>query len=346
MPRNGSPDGAGPLVSEGGFDAIVARFDAEGKLLWSKRFGGPGFQSAVQARVDPKGDIVLTGRFQESIDLGGGALQSAGDFEVWVAKFDIDGNHLWSKSFGDASQELAVNLQADSAGNILFTGMFVGAVDFGGGPLQAQGAFDVFVAKLDPQGDHLWSRRFGDSQMQTVAALALGPSDSVFVTGTFSGTVDFGGGPLAAQPGLLGDVFVIQLDAGGKLVQGRAFGGDGQRMPYSIAVGADGSQVVTGQFSGTMDAGGGALKTTSQADYDAFVVKLDPAGDHVYSARFGDEKMQTGEAVALASPDQPIVAGAFDGTIDFGDGPHVDGPSMKPVEFDLFVTRFECKAAP
>ena len=343
----GSMDlGAGPLVSEGGFDAFIARFDAAGDLLWNKSFGGPGYQNAGQARIDPMGNIVLSGRFEQSIDLGEGPLTSAGDHDAYVAKLDLEGNLLWSRSFGDPNQQLAVNVQTDSAGNILFTGFFVGSIDFGGGALTSAGGFDVFVAKLDPQGNHLWSHGFGGDQIETVAALAVGASDHVFVTGTFNGTVDFGAGPMEAHPGLLGDIFVIELDASGKLVQARAIAGDGQRIPYGLTLDAGGSPIVTGQFTGMLDAGGGPLETTSLGDYDAFVFKLDPAGNHVYSARFGDGKMQVGEAVSMAAPDQPIVGGAFDGTIDLGDGPYVDMPSMFPVDFDLFVTKLDCKPAP
>ena len=343
----GSMDlGAGPLVSEGGFDAFIARFDAAGDLLWNKSFGGPGYQNAGQARIDPMGNIVLSGRFEQSIDLGEGPLTSAGDHDAYVAKLDLEGNLLWSRSFGDPNQQLAVNVQTDRAGNILFTGFFVGSIDFGGGALTSAGGFDVFVAKLDPQGNHLWSHGFGGDQIETVAALAVGASDHVFVTGTFNGTVDFGAGPMEAHPGLLGDIFVIELDASGKLVQARAIAGDGQRIPYGLTLDAGGSPIVTGQFTGMLDAGGGPLETTSLGDYDAFVFKLDPAGNHVYSARFGDGKMQVGEAVSMAAPDQPIVGGAFDGTIDLGDGPYVDMPSMFPVDFDLFVTKLDCKPAP
>ena len=339
----GSMDlGAGTLTSEGAEDAFIARFDADGKLLWNKRFGGPGHQSAGQARLDAKGDIVVIGRFEETIDLGGGPLTSAGNIDGYVAKFDLQGNHLWSKSFGDGSQQVLGSMDVDSAGNILLTGMFVGAMDFGGGPITTAGGFDVFVAKLDPDGGHVWSQRYGDSQIQTAAAVVVGPSDNVFVTGTFQGVIDFGGGQMLADPGLLGDMFVVELDAAGKHVQSHGVGGDAQRIPYAMALDEDGSPVVTGQFTGTLDVGGATLTSTSQGDYDAFVFKLDPAGKPAFAGRFGDAKMQVGEAVALAAPGQPILGGGFDGVIDFGAGPLENAPHDSPVDFDFFITRLDC----
>jgi hypothetical protein len=61
----------------------------------------------------------------------------------------------------------------DGAGNVLLTGDFDGTVDFGGGPLTSAGSDDIFVAKLDAQGNHLWSKRFGDSYYQQADAVTV-----------------------------------------------------------------------------------------------------------------------------------------------------------------------------
>ena len=117
--------------------------------------------------------------------------------------------HLWSQRFGqrlgdtgvDAGQGIAV----DGADNILVTGLFQGTVDFGGGPLTSAGVSDIFVAKYDAAGAHLWSQRFGDTGFDQGNAIAVDGADDVLVTGYFGGTVDFGGGPLTSAG--RGDIF-------------------------------------------------------------------------------------------------------------------------------------------
>ena len=75
------------------------------------------------------------------------------------------------------------------------TGRFADTVDFGGpSPLVSAGSYDVFVAKYDSGGLHLWSRRFGDLNRDTNWSLAIDDAGNVFVTGYFEGTADLGGG--------------------------------------------------------------------------------------------------------------------------------------------------------
>ena len=89
------------------------------------------------------------------------------------------------------------------------TGTFKGTVDFGGGPLASAGLFDIFVAKFSTNGDHIWSQSFGDSGFQSGISITTDPSGNVLVTGRYTGTVDFGGGPLTS--GENRDIFVVKF---------------------------------------------------------------------------------------------------------------------------------------
>jgi hypothetical protein len=88
-------------------------------------------------------------------------------------------------------------------------GSFDGAIDFGGGELTSLGAGDGFIAKLEASGAHIFSRRFGDVDSQVAASIAVDVLDESFVTGTFSGTIDLGGGPLVSHG--LGDIFLAKF---------------------------------------------------------------------------------------------------------------------------------------
>ncbi|MBI4705509.1 MAG: hypothetical protein HY744_30820 [Deltaproteobacteria bacterium] len=128
-----------------------------GAQLWSKAFGGASIGYSVA--VDGSGSALVTGSFDGTVDFGGGPLTSAGGYDIFVAKLDNAGGHLWSKSFGDASGQGGWAIAADGSGNVLVTGGFAGAVDFGGGPLTSAGGGDIFVAKLDPSGNPVWQPR-------------------------------------------------------------------------------------------------------------------------------------------------------------------------------------------
>ena len=324
--------GAGPMTSADSFDVYLAKFNTNGSHLWSRRFGDQESQLAIGVAVDQLGNIVFTGWLAGAADFGGGVLTSAGSNDIFLAKFDTDGNHLWSKRFGDAQGQESIGLAFDSSGNVLVTGNFRGTVDFGGGPLTAAGSDDIFLAKLDPNGNHLWSKRFGDAEDQEGTGLAVDTSGNVLVTGEFRGTVDFGGGILTSVG--LDDIFVAKLDANGNHLWSKRFGDVNRDEGVALITDQTDNVLLTGQFRGTSDFGGGVL--TSAGSSDIFLAKFDSDGNHVWSKRFGDVDSQRGNSVAVDSLGRPVITGAFEGTTDFGGGGLVSAGDE-----DIYLAKFD-----
>jgi hypothetical protein len=202
--------GGGPLTNAGGNDVFVAKLDGAGNHLWSRRFGDSLNQVGADVKVDASGDIYVTGWFEGTVDFGGGALTSAGGYDVFIAKFDEDGNHVWSQRFGDASEQYGNNRVAvDASGNIIVMGRFGGNVNFGGRTLTSLGSYDIFVAKFNGGGSHVWSQRFGNESELYIWnewSIAADASDNVVMAGAFEGNMDCGGGAL--QSAGSHDVFV------------------------------------------------------------------------------------------------------------------------------------------
>lgn len=195
-----------------GFVCQLGKCSCLGCCLWSMRVGDEeDWQSGNGVATDAAGNVALTGTFEGSVDFGGGMLASAGGGDVFVAKLGPSGNHLWSKRFGDAaSSQAGLGVVVDGASNVVLTGTFEGSIDFGGGSLTSAGGGDVFVAKLGSNGDHIWSKRFGDGwDWQSGHGVATDGAEDVFVTGTFRGAADFGCGTLASAG--WGDIFVAKL---------------------------------------------------------------------------------------------------------------------------------------
>ena len=168
---------------------------------------------------------------------------------------------MWSKRFGDSAYQAVDSLAVDAAGNVLVSGTLKGTIDFGGGPLVAAGVSDVFVVKLDSAGNHLWSKRFGAaSSYEDSTQIAVSSAGDVAVTGSVTGTVDFGGGPLVGAGG--GNAFVIKLDAAGTHLWSRRFGNSNSSVVIrGVAFADPKSLAITGNFDGIVDFGGGPLST-------------------------------------------------------------------------------------
>lgn len=287
----------------------------KGNLLWAKQFGEAGTQQGLSVAVDGAGNVVLAGSLFGAADFGGGPLTSAGQSDAFLAKFDTDGNHVWSKVFGDTKAQTALDVAIDTTGNVVVLGSFTGPIDLGGGPLVSSGGPDMFVAKLDPQGKHIWSKGFGSGQTLAAARATLDPTGEVLITGYFYGAVNLGGGVLTSKAGA--DLFIVKLDSDGNHIWSKQFGGAGDQYGNGIATGTDGALVVTGSFGGTIDFGGTLL--SSAGGSDIFVAKLDPAGVHIWSKRFGDfADGQIGNSLAVDKSGGVYLGGALSGTVNFG----------------------------
>lgn len=333
--------GGGPLMTSGNAgdtDIFVAKLDAAGNHLWSYRFGDAAYQGGytISIAVDEFDNVFLAGFFQGTVDFGGGPMTNTGGSDIFVAKFDASGTHLWSYRFGDAGQEArAWGIAIDGFGNVLLTGDFGGAVDFGGGLLTSAGGKDIWAAKFTTGGTHVWSKRFGDSSpAQWGLDVDVASSGNFFLTGSFEGSVDFGGGLLTSAG--QGDIFVAEFDATGTHLWSKRFGDIGEDRAYSIAVNDAGSAVLAGSFNGSVNFGGGPL--TSAGAGDIFVAKFDGAGNHLWSQRFGDAGNNAGfdYSIAVDGVGNVALTGWLYGTVDFGGGPLTSAGN-----YDIFVAKFD-----
>ena len=269
----GSVDfGGGPLAVTSNYATFVAALDSSGNHLWSKVVNGA---KGLGLAVDASGAILLTGFTYGTVDFGGGPLVSAGGSDIFIAKLDAGGNHVWSKRFGDTNnRQLGKAIAADGAGNVVVTGGFEGAVDFGGGPLTTSGGIytDAFVAKLDVNGNHIFSKRFGDAAEQSGVGVAVDSGGNIVVTGSFEGTVDLGGGSFTSA-GLV-DTFLLKLDPAGNHQWSQPLAGAGMQQVGSVACDHLSNILIVGTFDGTMNLGGAMLGTSGSAD--VFFGKLAP----------------------------------------------------------------------
>jgi hypothetical protein len=272
--------------------------------------------------VDVYGNTLIAGQFVGTLDFGGGPLTSANTYfpDIYLAKFNASGAHVWSQSFGDATFFVGEAwVAADGSGNVIIAGYFGGTVDFGGGPLTAAGYDDIFVAKFDANGTHVWSQRIGDGDFQGVASVAVDGSGSIVITGRWGGTPF---PPFESHP----YIYITKLDADGNQLWSQSFGGGtgNEHDAYGTsAVDGSGNVFVTGV---TLDLG----------FFHCILAKLDANGDFLWYQSFGDVDNQAFASVAADGSGNVILTGSFFGTVDFG-----GGPLTSTGDSDVFVVKFE-----
>jgi uncharacterized protein (AIM24 family) len=305
------------LTSAGGNDIFVAKYAADGTLLWARRYGGTGDDNAYALAVDGSGGVVIAGYFAATVDFGGGPLTSSGGEDVFVVKLSASGAHLWSRRYGSANDDEARGVVTDGSGNVVVTGSFTNTVDFGGGALTSLGSTDIFVAKYAANsGAHLWSKRLGGTDFDAGHGVAVDSGGNVLLAGEFYQTADFGGGPLTSAG--VGDVFVAKYKSDGSYVWARRAGDVASDVAQSVAVDGSDNVLLTGSFNGSADFGGGPL--TSAGGDDIFLASYSPAGAPRWSKRFGSTSTDDGYRVATDGSGNVLLSGSFHGQVDFGGG--------------------------
>lgn len=192
--------GGGALEST--WDSVfLARFDDAGNHLWSEAFGGEGVAAAAtDLTIGAGGYPVITGRYAGPLDLGGGAFPGH-ESQPFVARFDPAGGHVWSRAlWSTASTGSGERVAAAPDGSTLVAGSAWKLSDKEAG-LATE---DLFVSRLDPDGNALWGVVYGGPISQYVADIGFDPqSGDVLLTGAFDGGIDLGSGPLSAGPNVL-----------------------------------------------------------------------------------------------------------------------------------------------
>ncbi len=298
----------------------------------------PGTTDAEAFRgvaTDSENNVIVVGDFFGAVSFGGDVLEADnGKYDVVVAKYDSFGNHVWSKSFGDSSNQYAGDVVVDSNDNIIIVGRAFGSIDFGGSTLNSEGLDDTFVAKFDANGGHIWSDIIGGADGDRSERVSVDASDNVLVIGAFNGAGNFGMGTLTSAGSR--DVFMVKFAAEtGLPLLSQRIGGTGDDYGWGIRSDSSSSIYITGFMSDTVDFGGGDL--TSAGDTDVFVAKYNSSGAHVWSQRMGS----TGQDYAYDLAVNPTtgvvwVTGAFSGTVDFGGGDVVSAGSR-----DMFLASFD-----
>jgi len=329
--------GAGPIKATGASaDVLIAGFDASGGSLWSQQLTGDSARTVTGVAASNAGDVVVAGHFYGKLAVTGILpMYSAGASDVFVAALAKSGTPKWAKSFGAADYQNATDVAVDAGGNIIVLGDLYGSIDFGLGPLVSAGNSDIFVAKLGPSGDPIWSKRFGSANAQEARSVAVDDDGNVVVLGWLfgAGSIDFGGGVLTSAGG--DDLVLAKFDPDGKHLWSKRFGDSMSQEGTSVAVDGMGNVIVVGHFWGSIDFGGGALVSTGgRSD---FIVKLSASGDHLWSKAFPGGSLNEWPSVTADAAGNVAATGSLRNAINFGGG------ELTPVgsAADVFVVEFD-----
>jgi len=239
----------------GDYDVYIVKLDANGNLQWTKTIGGPKDDRGFSLIQTSDGAYVIAG-FTESFGAGGK--------DVYVVKLDAKGNLQWTKTIGGPKDDVGASLIQTSDGAYVIAGI---TESFGAG------SEDVYVVKLDANGNLQWTKTIGGKKEDVGASLIQTSDGGYAITGS---TSSFGAGEK--------DVYVVKLDAKGNLQWTKTIGETYDDVGRSLIQTSDGGYTIAGETR-SFGAGG----------WDVYVVKLDANGNLQWTKTIGGKEREKDE---------------------------------------------------
>ena len=188
------------LVCAGGTDVFVSKLDSAGNFVWARGMGGPGADYGADITVAADGSVYTVGSFFGIANFNPGPgvfnLDSAGYHRTFISKLDSAGNFVWARGVGGTGWDQPTSIAMAADGSLLIAGGFYGIADFDPGAatyqLSSLGQKDVFLLNLTASGNFVSAERFGGTGDDCANAIAVTSSGTVYMTGYFQGTANFG----------------------------------------------------------------------------------------------------------------------------------------------------------
>jgi hypothetical protein len=275
-------------------DAWVLGLDKDGNKLWQKSLGGSSYDAANSITTTLDGGYAIAG-YTHSND--GDVSGHLGIADAWVVKLDQGGSILWQKTLG--------GLGADNANDIVATndsGYLIACETESLGV--THGSLDAWVVKLDKNGNLLWQKALGGSDLDGISSI----TESVDGGCVAAGYTRSDDGDVIGFPGFQ-DGWVVKLDKDGNLLWQKLLGGTDAEAFNSVVVSLDGGFVVAG---GTRSSDGDV--SGNRESFDAWVVKLDQEGDILWQRPLGGAGWDMGNSVISTPDGSYILAGGTNST--------------------------------
>ncbi|WP_254564661.1 SBBP repeat-containing protein [Oscillatoria sp. HE19RPO] len=261
-------------TNAGNDDAFVTKYDTNGNLLWTRQLGTPGIDIAYGVATDRDDNFYITGYTTGSL-----ASPNAGEYDAFIAKYDSNGNQLWSQQLGSLQTDIARGVAIDGGGNVYISGRTTGSLDGNNA-----GNFDAFFAKYDRDGNRVWIRQLGTSGWDQSPGISTDQNGNIYITGYTTGNLE------GVNAGTR-DIFVTKYDPSGNLLWTEQLGTSSLDYSYGSATDSAGNVYITGHTTGS-------LEGENSGGYDVFAIKLDSNGNQVWIQQFGTSEIDYSRSIA------------------------------------------------
>jgi len=312
---------------------FILKLNTNGDFVWAKSIVSSNYCVGPIVHVDQSDNVYVTGRFKGTIDLDPGTgmeeFTANGNFhDFFLLKLDDFGDYIWGNSTGGSWHDASSSLITDPSGNVFITGIYSNTVDFDPSAnvhnITAVGYYDIFVQKLDVNGDFMWAKSMGSNEWDAGSSIVLDSIGNVYIAGVYRGLTDFDPGDSIYNLTPVGesDSYLVKLDSLGDFIWVKTIGSSDEDGVNSLAIDKFGGLYFMGFYKDQMDFNPGVdtFNLISSGHYDTYIEKLDSNGDFIWVKSIGGVSEDFGNSMTIDDEGNIYSTGYFEDSVDFDIG--------------------------
>ncbi|MCW5906247.1 MAG: T9SS type A sorting domain-containing protein [Chitinophagales bacterium] len=298
------------------FDCFVVKYNSSGTPQWFRAIGKADDDGGRSVATDSSGNVYVTGWFRApSIVVGNVTLynknSSGGSSDMFLIKYDPNGNVLWAKSAGSADDEKGNGCIVDATGNVVVTGYFKGdSIDIEGTKYPNRGNKDGFVIKYSTTGTLLAVKVFGGSSSEEPFACSTDGAGNIFVAGSFASNSVVFDADTIVNTGGNSDIFLVKLDTSLNTIWTKNTGSNSADEARGCATDKYGNTVITGVYTGSSITFGNTVLNNNGGE-EIFLVKYAPDGTLLWAKKIGKSKDDGANDCAINNNGRIVIAGYY-----------------------------------
>lgn len=313
--------GAHQTTLGGGYDALVVKLNGAGLRQWATYYGGSGYDDGYAIAIDSNRNLFLIGSTRSATTtniatIGSHQASYGGGFQdAFLVKFNAQGVRQWGTYYGGTLIDDGRLLAIDKTGNVFVggsTNSTTGIATTGVHQNTIGGTYDAYIAKFSTLGIRQWATYYGGNSDEVAWGLALDSSSNILITGsTFSTNGIATLGAFKTVRGGSNDIFIGKLNSAGVRLWGTYYGGNDDEEAREIKCDRNGNIFITGH---TLSDSGISTLGTNQAifggNWDAFLVKFNPAGNRVWGSYYGGSNEDYCYGLAVSPNNDIFITGS------------------------------------
>lgn len=319
-------------------DAYLIKLDANNNFIWAKTFGGTSddFHVANKVEIDNQGNVIVHGVFKGNIRFeSNGALWSTSPscfYSPYLVKFTSSGTFQWGYGWYTNTEGFIWSVDFDSNNQLYIGGYFANTFDVN--PLTgasnvdsrtSNGLADMFLMKMSENGTLLTTKTVGSTGQDLIGAVVLDQNGSIYVSGSFSGTIDldFGSGTANITSAGGFDGFILKTDTTLDYKWAKTLSGSGNLYCRAM-IRRNNTLINFGSFTQSIDLDPSTSNTAtimSNGNFDCYLMAIDTNGNYLWGQSFGGTGKEEAAGLVSSADGDILVSGYFENSVDFDSSP-------------------------